>query len=251
LGFEDSFLLTWRDNSGYDRIDSLGLPVELVEFLHARNRDIPNIRCALGPYNSFFVHDASSYLWKDLPDALVIALQSIIKDGSWITRPRLVALGAGLNFILLTSDLSTSTWQLPHYPTLSTILSQNHIPSIHNIVLHPYRFEAYILQFSGGKLAYNNIPPHQLAGVQSMLRSIKYDSKEATRKPLVRRESERPESAERRQSVHRRQSVLQQRAQLRREWSDHSQEFSAQAKGVKLNLSLNISLGGIMNRMLG
>jgi len=62
LGFEDSFLLTWRDTGGRDRVESSGLPHELVDFLHAENRNIPNIRCTLGPYNSSFLHPRQSFV---------------------------------------------------------------------------------------------------------------------------------------------------------------------------------------------
>jgi hypothetical protein len=48
----------------------------------------------------------------------------------------------------------------------------------------------------------------------------------------------------------RRPSTLQQRTQVRREWSEHRQSFSAQAQGLKLSLSLSISAGGLA-RMLG
>jgi hypothetical protein len=107
LGFEDSFLITWRDKAGQDHIDSQSLPLELQEFLYARNnqrrlvRNIANIRCSLGPYNSsFFAHDGSAYRWMNLPTTLVSALQARIKDGNWIDRPRLVALGANDNFCM-------------------------------------------------------------------------------------------------------------------------------------------------------
>jgi hypothetical protein len=110
LGFEDSFLLTWRDKGGQDRVESSGLPLELVDFVHARHRNIANIRCTLGPYSSsFFVHDNAAYLWKNLPEQLISGLQGMIKDGNWTDRSRLVALGAGNNFLLVT-DRNAAIW---------------------------------------------------------------------------------------------------------------------------------------------
>ena len=244
LGFEDSFLLTWRDSNGKDRVDASGLPAELLEFLHARNRDIPHVRCSLGPYNaSFFVHDKASYLWKNLPDKLLAALQSNIKDGSWLQRPRLVALGAASNFLLVTEN-NAAVWDLRHYKAVVPLLERTKTSEVHSLALHSYRFQSFVLQAQDGKLFYENIPPHQLPGVQQMVGSILQDTNDARKKHLARRESEDTIAPQRRPTV------LQQRAQLRREWSEHSQEFTAQAKGVKLSLSLSIGIGGLA-RMLG
>jgi hypothetical protein len=244
LGFEDSFLLIWRDSSGQDHVGSSGLPSELIEFVHARNRDIANIRCTLGPYNaSFFVHDEASYLWKNLPEQLLFSLNGIIKDGNWIDRPRLMILGAGNNFLLVT-DKNAAFWDLRNYSGLSKLLKQSHISDIHYVALHPYRFQSFVAQHRNGKLFYENIPPHQLAGIQAMVGPIAQDTKDAGRELLLRIGSGK------REIMQKRPSNLQQRAQLRREWSEHRQEVTAQAKGVKLSFSLNVSLGGLA-RMLG
>jgi hypothetical protein len=244
LGFEDSFLLTWRDNAGQDRVESSGLPLELVEFIYARDRTIANIRCILGPYNSsFFVHDNASYLWKNLPEQLSFGLQGIIKDGNWIDRPRLVALGAGNNFILVT-EKNAAVWDLRSYKELSKLLKQGQVSDIHSVVLHPYRFQSFVVQYRSGKLTYENIPPHQVASIQAMVEPILRDTKDVGRKLLFRKESEK------RGTLQERTSNLQQRAQLRREWSEHSKQITARAKGVKLSLTLNISLEGLA-RMLG
>jgi hypothetical protein len=244
LGFEDSFLLTWCDSRGQDRVESSGLPTELADFVYARDRDIANIRCTLGPYNSsFFVHDSASYLWKNLPQQLFSGLQGIIKDGSWVDRPRLVALGARDNFFLVT-EKNAAVWDLRNYKGISRLLKQDYVAEIQSVTLHPYRFECSVAQYKGGKLTYENIPPHQLAGIQAMVGPVMQDTKDAGRKLLFRSESKE------RESVQRRPSNLQQRAQLRREWSEHTQEITAQAKGVKLSFNLNVSLGGLA-RMLG
>ncbi|KAF1945035.1 hypothetical protein EJ02DRAFT_339558 [Clathrospora elynae] len=244
LGFEDSFLLIWRDNTGQDRIQSSGLPSDLDEFLYSRNRNVSSIRCTLGPYNaSFFVHDNASYLWKNLPGALLSALSGNIHDGNWADRPRLVALGAGNDFILIT-EKQAAVWDLRNHKPVVKLLEQSGIPEIHSIVLHPYRFQSYIIQYRGGRLAWQNIPPHQITGIQAMVGPVFQDTKNTERNPLVRRESDK------RESIQRRPSALQQRAQLRREWSDHRQEMTAQGRSVKLSFSINVSLGGAA-RMLG
>lgn len=245
LGFEDSFLLTWRDTNGKDRADASGLPAELVEFIFARNRDVPKIRCCLGPYNeSFFVHDGSSYLWNNLPQKLVSALQNNIKDGGWTDPPRLLSLGADGNFLMITGS-NAAVWDLRNYKPLVKLLEKGAISEVHSLTLHPYRFDTFLLQSKDGKLTYENIPPHQLPGVQAMMDPIMNDTKNAQPKLLTRRESGKTLGPQTRPSV------LQQRAQLRREWSDHSREFSAQAKGVKLSFSLSVNLGGGLARLLG
>lgn len=268
LGFEDSFLLTWRDTKGQDRIDSAGLPAELTNFLFARNpqrqltRNIPQIRCTLGPYNaSFFVHDTAAYLWMDIPPGLLRALESRIKNGSWTDPPRIVALGADHTFLLITAQ-HAATWDLDTYPGLTAKLNHSRTQSrgladLHNVILHAYRYNAFITQTKAGSLMHENPPPHALSAVQSMVEPVKHDSKTATRPTLDGRVPSRHvlerHAFERETDAPlppRRPSTLQQRAQVRREWSEHRQQFSAQAQGLKLSLSLSISAGGLA-RMLG
>ena len=250
LGFEDSFLITWRDAENQDRINSCGLPDELVRFLYARNdhgqtiRNIPAIRCILGAYNhSFFVHDLSAYLWMSIPEGLITALQARIKNGSWTDRPRIVALGANDNFLLIT-EKNTAIWDLDNYRALSDLVElsrkrEGGIREIHNITLHPYRYGCFIAQSKNGTLAYENPPPHQLPGLRNMLKPIAKDTAQASRKPSGKGES-----------LQRRPDVLQERARIKREWSEHKQQFTAQSRGLKLSLSLSVGVGGLA-RMLG
>ncbi|KAJ4292066.1 hypothetical protein N0V90_009965 [Kalmusia sp. IMI 367209] len=256
LGFEDSFLLTWRDKHGRDHIESQGLPSELVKFLHATNaqgrliRNIPGIRLALGPYNaSFLIHDSSSYLWKNLPLPLLLALQARIKDGSWTDRPRIVALGADSNFLLLTEN-NAAVWDLDYYVTISKMLEYSRtqargIADVWNVALHPYRYQCFIAQSTNGTLIYANIPQHELAGVESLKISILHDMNEA--------EKRAQDTEKRIESISRRPS-LQHQATLRRDWGDGQQEFRAQTKGLRLSLSLSVSAAGIagsFSKMLG
>jgi hypothetical protein len=270
LGFEDSFLLTWRDTRGQDRIDLSGLPAELTNFLLARNpqrqltRNIPQIRCTLGPYNaSFFVHDTAAYLWMDIPAGLLSALESRIKNGSWIDPPRIVALGADATFVLITAQ-HAATWALDAYPALSSKLNASRsLADLHGLTLHPYRYNAYITHTKPGSLMYSNPPPHALSALEAMADPVRNDSKAAAatvrpglgrhtpqRHVLERHAFERESSTPSPPPPLRRPSTLQQRTQVRREWSEHRQSFSAQAQGLKLSLSLSISAGGLA-RMLG
>lgn len=255
LGFEDSFLITWRDQDGSDRINSIGLPDELTTFLYSKNsqgqpnRNIPAIRCVLGPHNSsFFVHDSSAYLWMSIPKGLLHALQARIKDGSWIDKPRIVALGADDNFLLLTEN-NAAIWDLDNYKTISDMLEftrtqERGIREIRNIVLHPYRYGCFIAHSKNGTLLHENLPPHQVAGLTSMIGPITQDTERFGKKMVPRRDSEK------RDDMQRRPSMLQERARVKREWSEHKQQFTAQSKGLKLSLSLSIGVGGLA-RMLG
>jgi hypothetical protein len=255
LSFEDSFLITWRDNSGHDHINSQGLPEELTDFLYARNaqhtwiRDVPNIRCTLGPYNSsFFAHDSSAYRWMNLPTDLLLVLQSKIKDGDWIDRPRIVALGANNNFVLVTKK-DAAVWNLENYKTIANLLEcsdthHNSISDIHAITLHPYRFSCFIMQSRRGALSCKDLPVHSLPAFLALEAPVMQDTSETKRILLRQRESDQ------RENMQRRPSNLQQRAQLRREWSESRQQFTAHAKGVKLSLSLSITAGGLA-RLLG
>jgi hypothetical protein len=256
LGFEDSFLITWVDKNGQDRIDSQGLPPELLEFLYARNaqnvytRDIPHIQCSLGPYNSsFFAHDGSASRWMNLPDMLLSALENRIKDGNWIDSPRLVALGANNNFVLITKK-HTAIWSLEHYKTLANLLQFSRtqgrgISEIHSIVLHAHRFGSFITQSRNGTLLHENLPPHSLPGLQNMVTPIVQDSQALEQKLLLRRDSARDVQY----TVPMRQSNLQQRAQLRKNWSEHNSRFTASTKGAKISLSLSVSISGIAKLM--
>lgn len=212
-------------------------------------RDIPNIRCTLGPYNaSFFAHDKAGYVWMNIPDKLLAALQSRIKDGTWIDKPRIVALGANDDFLLLT-EKHAAVWDLEHYRTISKLLDFsrtqiNGISEIHGIALHPYRFQSYVTQSKNGTLLFDNLPPHSLLAMQAMVAPVMQDTEKAGAWPLFRKDSGKKET------VPRKQSVLQQRAQLRKDWGERKHEVSTQGKGIKLSLSLSLSVGGL-TRMLG
>lgn len=257
LGFENSFLITWRDKSGNDHIDDHGLPSELRDFLHVRNsqrrlvRDVPKIRCTLGPYNaSFFAQDSLACVWMNLPSELATALQSRIKNGKWVDKPRILALGADDNFLLIT-EKHAAVWDLEYYPTISKLLEysrqQDHgIKEIQDIVLHAYRYQTAISKSRNGTLIYENIPPHELAGIKSMVKPILEDTKALDWRIWGRDDRDR-----KREGVRKRPTVLQERAQMRREWSEHSQQFTAQAKGLKLSLSLSVSAVGGFSKLLG
>ncbi|KAF2877561.1 hypothetical protein BDV95DRAFT_481538 [Massariosphaeria phaeospora] len=258
LGFENSYLLTWRDKDGGDHIDSQGLPPELANFLYAEDRQhvllrkIPQLRLTLGPYNrSFFVHDSSAYLWMNLPSGLLSAIQSRVKEGNWLDRPRIVALGADDNFLLVTENHS-AVWDLSNYRTISSMLEFSRtqdrgIQEVHHIVLHAHRYQCFIAQSRNGTLIFENLPQHEVAGMQAMREAILKDTEDAERTTrLVRRTSEfqtRPREAQRRPS-------LQHRVTSTRDSVDRKQDLRAQTRGLKLSLSLSVSVAGL-GKLLG
>lgn len=188
-----------------------------------------------------------------IPDGLLQALQSRIRNGSWIDKPRVVALGADDDFLLIT-ERNVVIWDLENYKTVSDMLELARtqdcgIADVHDIVLHAYRYECYVAQSKTGALLHMNLPPHQVSGIMSMVEPVMMDTQRAKEKsrpsriPIQSRGSDR-------ESMQRRPSALQERARITREWSDHKHQFTAQSKGLKLSLSVSFGVGGLA-KMLG
>ena len=184
-----------------------------------------------------------------IPDGLLSALQSRIKNGSWVDKPRIVALGADNNFLLIT-EKNIAIWDLENYKVISGILevARAQIPGIRdiqNIVLHPHRYGCFVAQFRNGSLKHENLPPHQRSGIANMVDPVLQDTESVARKTIQRRESplQRTQSSQQRTQI-----PLEERARIKREWSENSHKYTAQSRGLKL--SLNISIGGLA-RMLG
>ncbi|KAF2111108.1 hypothetical protein BDV96DRAFT_500084 [Lophiotrema nucula] len=255
LGFENSFLIAYRDRMGGDRIESQGLPSELYDFVYAKNktnlyaRDIPKLRVTLGPYNSsFFAHDQGAYLWMNLPPALLSAIQIRIKGGAWVDKPRIVALGADANFLLIT-EKHAAVWDLRNYRTLNSMIEfsrtqERGIAEVHNVVLHPYRYQGFVAHSKNGTLLYENLPQPTTLAVTAMRDSVMRDTKEAARKraQMEREGSSRPIIAD--MEIQRRPS-LNQHTELRRQWTDRKEQIRKESKGLRLSLSLRISAGGV------
>jgi hypothetical protein len=174
-----------------------------------------------------------------LPPRLLRKLESRIENDEWTDKPRIVALGADENFLLIT-EKHAAVWDLPQYHTLSQMLeysrTQDHgIEEVVSVVLHPYRYHGFVAHSKNGTLLYENLPQWSMDGLEGMKGAIARDSREA-------------ELRRRQKNVQRRQErVLQQRASFSRKWDDKTQEFErkAKAKGLKLSLSLTIGPGGI------
>jgi hypothetical protein len=197
----------------------------------------------------------------NLPLLLLSALQSRIQNGTWIDKPRLVALGANANFLLLTEN-HAAVWDLSNYATLSQMLEFSKTPprgieEVANVALHAYRYQCFVVQSRNGTLLYENIAPHEVAAVQAM----QTDVLNATKVVQMSRQKERRMLVERRSTsfVGRRPSLRPQ-VSVRSEFSEggqrHEVKAQKQAKGLKLSLSLSVSARGLaggfgLGRMLG
>ena len=181
----------------------------------------------------------------NLPSKLLTALQSRISGNDWDDKPRIVALGCDDNFLLVTAS-HAAIWDLSHYRTISSMLefSQTQtrgIQELYNIVLHAYRYQCFIAQSSNGSLIFENLPPHELEGMQGMVGPLIRDTKEE--------EERRKRKIEQREDG-RRLSLGQRQEMLKKNWGETKQQFMMEAKGLRLSLKMGISAGGI-SRMLG
>jgi hypothetical protein len=242
--------------------------LEVTNFLYARTprgtllRNLPSILLTLGPYNtSFFVTDGSAYLWMNLPSLLLSALQSRITNRTWVDKPRLVALGADANFLLLTEN-HAAVWDLTNYATLSQMLEFSKtqlggIEEVGNVALHAYRYQCFVAQSRNGTFLYENIAPHEVAAAQPMQTAVL----KATKAVEMSRQNKRRMIVERRSiSFAERRPSLRPQVNVRGEFSEggerHEVKAQTHAKGLKLSLSLSVSARGLaggfgLGRMLG
>ncbi|ORY11342.1 hypothetical protein BCR34DRAFT_565470 [Clohesyomyces aquaticus] len=257
LGFENSFLITYRDAQGKDRIESQDLLKELNDFLYAKTRNIRALRLSLGSYNeSFFVHDQANCLWMNLPAELLVALQARIKVGRWIDRPKIVALGANQNFVLVT-ERNVVIRDLRNYRQLSAWLDG--AGELANVVLNPSRYEGFVVVTKDGGMTHGSLPEHSIQDIEGMRREILIDSKLAIASGKIKEVKRKVAAAEDRlqkpslqHSTSSSASSARSATILRRGWTERKNEITAQAssRGLKLSLSLNISAAGIAG-MLG
>jgi hypothetical protein len=187
----------------------------------------------------------------NLPDKLLAALQSRLKMGFWTDQPRLVVLGANNDFVLITKR-HIPIWNLECYKALNEMLNSASLQErgasdIHAINLHAYRFGSFVTISQNGTIQHENVPPHSIPGLHAMIKPVSLDTRAAQHRVLTR--STRSTS-DMRDNLQRRPSNLQPRTQLRREWSESKQQFTAQARGMKLSISLSLSAGGLA-RLLG
>ncbi|OCL09278.1 hypothetical protein AOQ84DRAFT_397482 [Glonium stellatum] len=247
IGAGSSFMISYKEREGSYRIESDALPNPLNQFIHEKDaqtrylRDLKNISICMGSYNeSWFASDGKSWLWMNLPSGLESALRARMRDGNWTDRPRIVTLGVGNDFLMITES-NTVVWSLGSYRTLSKWIqlakNQNDgIASIRSVILHPYRFESFIAQSADGAVISENLPLHMQNDFTATKEAIKSDTAQGR---LARHRVTRPGPSR--------------QATLRREWSNQAngirEELEREYK-MKLKLTLNISAGSI-SRIFG
>lgn len=185
----------------------------------------------------------------NLPPQLLTALQARIKDGNWTDRPRLVALGADANYLLLT-EKHAAAWDLRHYAALSQVVEYSRtqargIADVRNVALHPYRYQCFIAQSANGTVLCENVPLHEAVSIGIIKDAILTDTKEMDMR--VHQSQKKIESLPKRPG-------MQQQATLKKDSGERKHEFRAQAKGLRLSLSFSVSAAGIagkFSKMLG
>jgi hypothetical protein len=177
----------------------------------------------------------------NLPCKLVRELDMRIKDGVWMDRPRIVALGADRAFVLVTEGNDVVV-EVGGYGVLGVILRGLKIAKgegsggggggggekVKSVVLHAYRYEGFVLQLQNGTLRFGNLPEWSMGGLKGLQPLLLRDTKEAA---FVKKQPE----------------VLKRQLSLRGngEWGGRKQGFvTAQGKGVKVSLSLSLRVGG-------
>ncbi|KAF2489273.1 hypothetical protein BU16DRAFT_519161 [Lophium mytilinum] len=246
LGAASSFLITYKAKGGSVKIQSDGLPIHLETFLSERDRydryarDLRNIRVTLGPENSsWYATDGKSWMWQNLPRNLESALHSQKSSaGSWTSPPRIVALGADSDFLLITEN-NAAFWSLNQYRTLRKMIQFSKtqvsgISAIKDVVLHSYRYQCFVAESSNGTLISENVPPHSQRDIDAFRQALKV----AAERKLYRTPS-------------RASPPLQ--ATLRREWTDHARQTGDDlAREIKLKMKVNVSISaGSIARLFG
>lgn len=181
----------------------------------------------------------------NLPAALLSALEARIRNGAWTDKPRIVALGADNDFLLITKK-HAAVWHLTHYRMLSQMLEfsrgqERGIEEVTCVVMHPYRYQCFMALSRNGTLLVENVPQHAAEGVEGMRAAVLRDVQEGEQR-------KREEGREVRRRV-----SLQHQGTLRREWGEHRQEVHARAKGLRLSLSLSLTVPNVVGfgKMLG
>jgi hypothetical protein len=110
-------------------IGASGIPEALRDWLYEKDsegyavRELKGLRIVFGPNNdSWFATDGLQYRWINLPPGLDAALENRRSPGGgWTDRPRLIALGAMKNFIMITEG-NGGSWLLSQYRQLDAVL---------------------------------------------------------------------------------------------------------------------------------
>jgi len=129
LGKNGSFVFSYQPKAGSgvgSRVTSNGIPKILHDWLYEKNsrgdsvRAFSKLNISLGPgEDSFWATDGSSCKWNNLPAQLQTALDANLKDGRWTDTPRILSLGFGGDYVMITGR-NAASWRLDHYKSIDT-----------------------------------------------------------------------------------------------------------------------------------
>lgn len=263
LGAEDSFLISYKGTDGQNHIQLHKLPYPLTAFLTHPSRlpHLPNISVSLGPHNaSYYATDSVSYIWHGLPASLLAAYQSRLSDGIWTDPPRIVALGADSDWVLITAG-DSAVWETSNYRILSQMLdfaksrsgNSGGISEIKSLSLDAHRYQAFVATSTNGTLISSHLPPHTATAFTLVQEAVKADTEAAIRARRDRSTRNATATANLRGTV----TVPARNATtspetFRREWSTRVGQAREEVEmKMKMNLTLNLTTGGIARMMRG
>jgi hypothetical protein len=111
------------------RLVSWNIPPALKTWLFEKDatgkciRDFSNLYVSLGPDGkAYWATDKKRYVWASLPAQLETAISGLLKDGKWSETPRLVTLGFGGDYFMLTEN-NACHWLMTNYGELNSAMS--------------------------------------------------------------------------------------------------------------------------------
>ena len=165
LGPNGSFVFSYRANTGKVRISkliypilspvwplecpwpcaaSMNIPEGLKTWLYTKDaagklvRNFENLSVSLGPDGkAFWAMDGKNFIWNSLPNDLSIGVAGLLKNGTFTDSPRLVTLGVGGDYFMLTKN-DACYWRLTNYRELNAVMPtfQNN-KAFHTIRVRP------------------------------------------------------------------------------------------------------------------
>ncbi|KAF2865609.1 hypothetical protein BDV95DRAFT_612486 [Massariosphaeria phaeospora] len=196
LGEDGAYFVSYRDFDGRVLCRHYNLPNPLTTYLYASSttghptRDLPTLSITLGPFASYYAHDAVSASWSNLPPALETALLARLysqdgartqwKDGGR-EAPSFVSLGEGGRYFMRTVK-GGGSWDLKVggkgegegeggeqglVGTNRFLDECRDFGGVAGLYLFPASPPSYVLLLTTGK-AFSNLPEHTWADYNKM-----------------------------------------------------------------------------------
>ncbi|KAM6513848.1 hypothetical protein FALCPG4_015055 [Fusarium falciforme] len=186
LGTNGAFIFSYKSKSNKVSILIKNIPERLEAWLYKKDADgdcVRNFQClyaCLRPDNKgFWATDRRSSIWDGLPAGLTFVFHKLLKDGQWTDTPRLVTLGVGDNYLMLTKA-DACYWYLDNYGSLNsqipTLRDNRAFHIIRNLMLNAHKSGAFALVFATGASFAEGMPASATENMQAMHKAIKEDS---------------------------------------------------------------------------